>query len=454
MKLHSITLKNYRLFPEFECSLHPDLTVFVADNGGGKTSILDAVRVVFDTYLGAFPTGRGKGIKLTDVRQVKAKGEFFQMEPAFPVEVHATGQLFESAEPITWARTLNTAKSATTVKDARALAAFGTQLLRTESGGLGTANWPLLAYYGTGRLWHQKKLTSGKVFAAGFHTRSAAYIDCMEPASSYKAFVDWFGYAYRSITQAKILFMEANPLATPQEVNAQESGYSPLVAGIQEAVDIMLKPSGWGQLWYSETEQDITAVHAELGRLAVGQLSDGIRNSIALVADIAYRAVQLNPHLGARAVKETTGVVLIDEVDMHLHPSWQQVVLANLREAFPRIQFIVTTHSPQVLSTVRSENIRIVKLTDSGYVAAIPDFSPLAHESGDALAKVMGTHKQPPLPILEIVREFEQMVRANMENSVGAKGLRQQLDDAGYQIHESDLATWRFLASRRLAREA
>jgi predicted ATP-binding protein involved in virulence len=146
--------------------------------------------------------------------------------------------------------------------------------------------------------------------------------------------------------------------------------------------------------------------------------------------------------------------VLIDEVDMHLHPSWQQVVLANLREAFPRIQFIVTTHSPQVLSTVRSENIRIVKLTDSGYVAAIPDFSPLAHESGDALAKVMGTHKQPPLPILEIVREFEQMVRANMENSVGAKGLRQQLDDAGYQIHESDLATWRFLASRRLAREA
>lgn len=450
MKLHSITLKNYRLFPELECSLHPELTVFVANNGGGKTSILDAVRIAFDTYLGAFPTGRGKGIKLSDVRQVKSKGEVFQMEQAFPVEVHAIGKLTDDAEPIAWSRSLNTAKSATTIKDARALATFGAHLLRADSGGSDPTDWPLLAYYGTGRLWHQKKLTSGKAFASGFHTRSAAYIDCMEPASSYKAFVDWFGYAYRAITQAKIRFMEANPLATPKELIAHESAYSPLVAGIQEAVDIMLKPSGWGKLWYSETEQDITAVNDEFGRLAVGQLSDGIRNSIALVADIAYRAVQLNPHLGARAVKQTTGVVLIDEVDMHLHPSWQQVVLANLREAFPRIQFIVTTHSPQVLSTVRSENIRIVKLTDSGYVAAIPDFSPLAHESGDALAKVMGTHKQPPLPILEIVREFEQMVRANMENSVGAKGLRQQLDDAGYQIHESDLATWRFLASRRL----
>lgn len=451
MKLHSISLKNYRLFPELQCSLHPELTVFVANNGGGKTSILDAVRVVFDTYLGAFPTGKGKGIKLTDVRQVKSKGEVFQMEQAFPVEVHATGQLTDGADSITWSRTLNTAKSATTIKDARALAAYGTQLLRAESGGPGAENWPLLAYYGTGRLWHQKKLTSGKTFAAGFHSRSAAYIDCMEPASSYKAFVDWFGYAYRAITQAKIRFMEANPSATPKEVNAYESAYSPLVSGIQEAVDIMLKPSGWGQLWYSETEQDITALHVELGRLAVGQLSDGIRNSIALVADIAYRAVQLNPHLGARAVKETTGVVLIDEVDMHLHPSWQQVVLANLREAFPHIQFIVTSHSPQVLSTVRAENIRVVELTDTGYVAGVPGFSPLAHESGDALANVMGTHKQPPLPILEVVRKYEQLVRANLENSADAKTLHQQLDAAGYQIHESDLATWRFLASRRLA---
>ena len=104
MKLHSITLKNYRLFPELECSLDPQLTVFVANNGGGKTSILDAVRIAFDTYLGAFPTGRGKGIKLSDVRQVKSKGEVFQMEHAFPVEVHAIGQLTDDAEPIAWSR--------------------------------------------------------------------------------------------------------------------------------------------------------------------------------------------------------------------------------------------------------------------------------------------------------------------------------------------------------------
>lgn len=97
-------------FVHLVCSLHPELTVFVANNGGGKTSILDAVRIAFDTYLGAFPTGRGKGIKLTDVRQVNSKSEVFQMEQAFPVEVDAIGQLTDYAEPIAWPRSLNTAK--------------------------------------------------------------------------------------------------------------------------------------------------------------------------------------------------------------------------------------------------------------------------------------------------------------------------------------------------------
>jgi predicted ATP-binding protein involved in virulence len=67
--------------------------------------------------------------------------------------------------------------------------------------------------------------------------------------------------------------------------------------------------------------------------------------------------------------------------------------------AFPRLQFIVTTHSPQVLSTVRRENIRVLQATETGFQAVMPDFSPLTHESGDALAKVMGTHQEPELPL-------------------------------------------------------
>ena len=65
----------------------------------------------------------------------------------------------------------------------------------------------------------------------------------------------------------------------------------------------------------------------------------------------------LNPQLLGQVCTETDGIVLIDEVDLHLHPTWQQQILKDLTEIFPKVQFIVTTHAPAVISTVKSENV-------------------------------------------------------------------------------------------------
>ena len=82
-------------------------------------------------------------------------------------------------------------------------------------------------------------------------------------------------------------------------------------------------------------------------------LSDGYRNMLAIVADIAHRAGRLNPQLMDKAATETPGIVLIDEVDLHLHPKWQRRVLNDLRTAFPKVQFIVTTHSPFIIQSLK-----------------------------------------------------------------------------------------------------
>ncbi len=84
-------------------------------------------------------------------------------------------------------------------------------------------------------------------------------------------------------------------------------------------------------------------------------MSDGVRNAIAMFADLAWRAVMLNPHHGKDAPALARGVVLIDELDLHLHPGWQREILGDLRRAFPNIQFIITTHSPQVLGSALDE---------------------------------------------------------------------------------------------------
>src|SRR5512133_2268754 len=143
-----------------------------------------------------------------------------------------------------------------------------------------------------------------------------------------------------------------------------------MLEAARNATDTVLSPSRWSRLDWDFMAADVVASHPEQGKLRVSYLSDGIRNLIGLVADLAHRAARLNPHLGADACRKCPGIVLIDEVDMHLHPAWQQVVVTLLRNAFPRVQFVLTTHSHLVASTVPSASIRL--LGSDGTVSTPP----------------------------------------------------------------------------------
>lgn len=90
-------------------------------------------------------------------------------------------------------------------------------------------------------------------------------------------------------------------------------------------------------------------------------LSDGQRAMLAMVGDIARRAATLNPHLGADAPALTPGIVLIDELDLHLHPKWQRRVAADVKRVFQRMQFVCTTHSPQILGELSREEVRLLR---------------------------------------------------------------------------------------------
>jgi predicted ATP-binding protein involved in virulence len=247
---------------------------------------------------------------------------------------------------------------------------------------------PVLAYYGTGRLWQMEKLTQTKLKAT---SRSIAYTNCLDSGSSYKTFAEWFRYW--------------NIAAFEQSYEAKKKGsldiaseFDQYIESVNNAVNTCLKPSGWKELTYSAARQELVAVHDDHGELPISILSDGIRNMIGIVADIAFRATKLNPMLGNRAAKESPGIVLIDEVDMHLHPAWQQVVLYTLTEAFPNIQFIVTTHSPQVLSTVRRESIRLLGKDNAGHdVAVMPMAESYGEISSDVLESIMHVNPQPPV---------------------------------------------------------
>jgi predicted ATP-binding protein involved in virulence len=138
-------------------------------------------------------------------------------------------------------------------------------------------------------------------------------------------------------------------------------------------------------------------------------LSDGQRVAIALVVDIARRMCLLNPHLGELVTKTTPGVVLIDELDVHLHPKWQRLMTTGLQAAFPEVQFIAASHSPQVLGELKPE--QIILLTQDG--VAHPEVS-YGLDASRVLEQIMEASKRSTSIEQELSTLFELLERNDL----------------------------------------
>ncbi|WLI73387.1 AAA family ATPase [Halomonas alkalicola] len=436
MKLSRLDLTNFRCFAQLTLDLHPYLTVLVAENGQGKSSVLDALRIALWPFVGSFDLARGNandpgnGIAIDDVRLVKmAKGD---MARQLPAEVSVTGD-FGTGREKTWSRRRISERKSTKTRDASATSfvkQWAGQLQRqVRDPDMPDLDLPVFGYYGTGRLWQEQKLTTKARQAdvsdeSDFYIRTFAYRNCLNPASSYSHFREWFTWLFKSYREEQIRQLESlnsnqAPIAAAESIHA-----------VQQAIDSFLEPiTGWHSLTYSVThEKALVLEHPQHGILKVDQLSDGIRSVLAMVGDIAYRSVKLNPQLGRKAPQQASGVILIDEVDMHLHPFWQQRILQQLRKAFPRLQFVVTTHSPQVLSSVKQEHVRLLSQDESGqFIAATPVDTPYGRLSSDVLEAVMHVSPYPPVDEREDLRRLTRLVDQGAHDSAEARELMDKL---------------------------
>lgn len=413
LKINKLYLDNYRCFKDFTIDFDEQLTVLVATNGKGKTAILDAIAVAFGTFVNSTGLARGSVFHRSDVQKIKAREtKTNEMEEVYPLVLEANGLI--NNEDTHWSRELHKPKGATTTKDTKPLIQYG-QDIRKKVVQKVDEILPLISYYGTGRLWGLKKITLNK--KQHETSRLSGYIDCLDPLSSYKSFESWYVDICLAELELKIEEIEKNNL------DISNNEFTSIRKSIQQAVNhIVEKNTGWKDIVYKKRAETIVAQNETFGELSLMQLSDGIRNMIGLVADIAYRAVKLNPHL-ENAPKQTPGIVLIDEVDMHLHPKWQQTVLTDLTKAFPNIQFIVTTHSPQVLSTVKKEQIRI--LGDN--VVSTPSTHSFGEDSSVLLAELMNVSPLPPLEIVEKRKEYQRLIEDREYESPRAKQLQKEL---------------------------
>ncbi|MDD0977493.1 AAA family ATPase [Pseudomonas fontis] len=443
MKLETLTLQNFRCFESVEVDLHPSVTVLVAENGQGKSALLDAVRVALWPYVSSYDLARsalndpGNGIAIDDVRLMKLDSG--DMARQLPSRVQMKGD-FGTGPGETWIRYRDSEAKGTKTKDESGTAELKhyastlQRLIRSPSDA--PASLPVFGYYGTGRLWSQKRLMEthyGKKDTAetDFYVRTFAYVNCLDPASSYKHFKEWFIWAFESLREEQIKQLERPGSAVDLHIARQR------IQVVQQAIDCFLKPStGWNTLEYSVSQQkSLILHHAQHGTLDVDMLSDGIRSILAMVGDIAYRCIKLNPHLGLDAALKTVGVVMIDEVDMHLHPTWQQRVIGQLTSAFPQIQFIVTTHSPQVISTVPAASIRVLSSEQDALSGQTRTVIRLVTQqtqgvaSSDVMADVMGTDPVPDIAAAHQLSEYKALIEQGLKDTPEANELLHRLTE-------------------------
>jgi predicted ATP-binding protein involved in virulence len=285
-----------------------------------------------------------------------------------------------------------------------------------EKCGSPEATLPLFTYYQSTRFaqstyFDQKFPRMAKVREG----RLIGFADYLSPLSNAARFNRWYETQWRAVhgRMADGRGIGTDPLAAKH------------LSSVRTAVQIVLGPTGWSAIDWDDEKKCVVVEHADRGPLPLSWLSSGIRSMVALTADLAHRCASLNPHLGGDAAAKTPGLVLIDEVDLHLHPSWQQRVVELLQSAFGEMQLVLTTHSPQVLSTVYAESVRVVKhYADESYIVP-PDSQTRGVESADVLAQIMGVD---PIPQVTEARDLQRF-RAMIEDGTN-------VSDAGAQLRE------------------
>jgi predicted ATP-binding protein involved in virulence len=289
-------------------------------------------------------------------------GDVVTFEKQYPARVEFQGVVLEQS--VSWSRELARDHGRTTTvgaKDLTALAGEADRLVRKGD----PLTLPIVCTYGTERLWYetpQRKRASKKEPVKQYPSRFDGYRNCT-------AF---------EIQETDLLRWIRAEVSATQQRRSETTALSVIKAAIIDCVEDAR------DVYYDERYKELIVVMKQAGAQMFSNLSDGQRVMLTLIGDLVRRALTLNPHLEKDVLKLTPGVVSIDELDLHLHPRWQRRVIHDLKRMFPMIQFIATTHSPQLVGEALPHEIRILE----GEAATTPSRS-FGVDSSRILEEVM-----------------------------------------------------------------
>ena len=393
MEIQRVILNNIGLFEKLEISLAPteqnpsNITVFVGNNGAGKTAILKALATSLSWFTARLLTEKGSGNPISE-------DAIFNTANAGSIEI----EVWDSSKSLNnpdqsdidhyfrWilakSRKGRKAQYNSNLNDCTRLANRYRDALTHDD----KTSLPLIAFYPVERVVLDIPLKIKHTFL-----QLDGYDNSLSQGVDFRRFFEWFREREDTENESVIpedLLNQLRPLAeTNQDVwqwlnERNASAKDRQLTAVRTAIGRFMRHMD--NLRVRRRPRLYMAVDKNGETLNVAQLSQGEKSLMALVGDIARRLAMLNPALENPLAGD--GIVLIDEVDLHLHPSWQRRLCERLTETFPNCQFVLTTHSPLVISDCK--NVLIYTLAN-GELRQLP--SQYGQDANTVLLDVMNT---------------------------------------------------------------
>lgn len=365
MYLSHVEIKNFRGIEKKEIEFKPGFNLIKGVNGKGKTSILEAIAVGLGGYVAGLPEVSTRHFSMDEVRTKYEKSGDGSLNKTYelPIEVSLKAEI--NGEEYEWTRGKNSIKASRSTIQPRTICKIAENTVVNTKKEL-----PIILYLGAGRVWASKKEKVENVFRNKY-TPTVGYTDALIEELNTKLLLNW------------CMHMEQVSWQKEQKIAEYEAAKS-TVARFMD----LLEESEEHEVFYDKQEGQMM-YRKDNKVLSIEQLSAGYQSVIWIVFDIAYRMAILNPEKKEK-IAETKGVVLIDEIDMHLHPKWQWNVIQALRTVFINVQFIAATHSPIMFSSAKDVWLIDIEQDEVSY-----EYSHYGLDVNTSLSVYQGTEKIP-----------------------------------------------------------
>lgn len=445
MQIQSFSLKNIGQFQDLSVSLAPtqhfpsNITVFIGNNGSGKTSLLKSVAMVLTWYVARLKHDKTNGTQIPE-------NVILNNANSAMVEITVNDlDLQQHTKAYTWRiaknRTARKAEFTTHLTELNQLTSYYKQWLGEDD----QSSLPLIAFYPVERSVIDIPL---KIREKHQFLQIDGYDNALNNAVDFRRFFEWFREREDVENEhlKKIMFnlrlgsSDQEFLKAIDEYNSNKFKDVQLEA-VRQAIYAFMP--NFRNLEVSRKPRLAMIIDKNDKTLNVSQLSQGEKSLMALVGDIARRLAMMNPKLDNPL--QGKGIILIDEIDMHLHPQWQRSIIQRLQTTFPNCQFILTTHSPLVISD--TQNILVYDL-DGQEVNALPSL--YGQDANTVLLQYMDTSYRNPEVTEQIIQAMDAIQNNDLELA------NQLIQTLKLELGESQLDVMRLVAmlkKRTLAKQ-